>query len=106
MAQSRQYALLQFPGINVTSLQHVAAVIRLNNDRRAATQPLANKRGDVAKIHQRCNLHALVSGRKSKVIDRVMWNCEWVKIDFPDAKVSTGLNRFDTIAQGPGTLLW
>src|SRR5882724_5001386 len=99
MAQPREYSLFQLPGIMVASFQHVAAVIRLNDYRRAAAQPLADERCDMTKIHQRRNLYALMSGRKSEVINRVMGNGERVKIYLPDAKVFAGLNLLHPIAQ-------
>src|SRR3989442_13739371 len=57
----------------------------------------------MAKIHQRGNLHALMSCRKPEIIYSVMWNSEGVKIDLADSKVSARLDLLHPIAKRLGT---
>src|SRR5215210_4983720 len=76
MARARKYTLLQFPGINVASLEHVAAVIGLYDDGGASPQALHYQSRDVAEIHQRGDADARVRRRKTEVVSRVMRNRE------------------------------
>ena len=99
MAEPRKNSLLQFPGINVASLQHVAAVVRLHHDRGATAQLFGHQCGDVAEIHQRRDLYALVSRSESEIVDRIVGNREWVKIDLADPEVFAGFNLLDAIAK-------
>src|SRR6185369_3788108 len=84
MAQARKDALLQFPRVVVAGLEHVSTVIRFDHDGRAAAESFRDQRGDVTEIHYRRDLHALVSGGETEVVDGVVWNCERMKIDFTD----------------------
>ena len=89
MAKSRKDSLLQFPGVTLHRLQHVAAVVRFDDDGGATAQLLRNQRRNMAKIHQRRDLHTVVRCRETKIIDRVVRHRERVKVDRADAKVLT-----------------
>ena len=89
MAEPGKYPLLKFPRVVFDCLEHVAAVIRFDHDRRAAAQSFRNQGGDVAKVHQRGNFHSLMSRRKAEIVDSVVRNSKGVKIDFADTKVFT-----------------
>src|SRR6267142_2148350 len=102
MPEPRQYSLLQFPGINVAGFQHVATVIRLDNNRGATPQAFADERSDVAKVHQGRNLYALMRRGETEIVDCVVWNRERMKVDLADAKVAARLNLFDAILEGFG----
>jgi len=56
----------------------------------------------VAKIHQRRNLHALMSCGKPEIIYSVMRNCEGVKIDLADSEVSARFDLLHPIAKRLG----
>ena len=99
VTETRQDALFQFPRIIVTRLEHVSAVIRFNHDRGAATEPFGDECGDVTKVHHRRDLHALVRGRETEIVDSVVRNRERMKIDLADAKVFARLDLLDSIAQ-------
>src|ERR1043165_5621628 len=98
MAESGENALLQVPRIIVAGLEHVAAVIRLDHDRRAAAQTFGDERRDVTEVHHGGNLHALVSCGETEIVDGVVWNRERMKIDLADAKVFARLDFFYSIA--------
>src|SRR5215213_1115312 len=106
MAQTREDALLQFPRIVVASLEHVAAVVRLDHDRGATAQSFSNQRRDVTKIHNRRELYALVCGSKTEIIDGVVRNREWVKIDFADFEVFARFDLFHAITERFGAASW
>src|SRR6185369_6676198 len=89
----------QFPRVIVAALEHVSAVIRFDHDGRAAAQSFRDQRGDVTKIHYGGDLHALVSGSETEVVDCVVRNCERMKIDLADAEVFARLDLLDSIAQ-------
>src|SRR5215470_18799638 len=99
MAQTRQDSLLEFPRIRVASLKHVATVVRLDHDRRAAAKLFGHKRGDVTEVHDRRDLYALVSGGKAEVVDGVVRYRERMKIDLADTEVSARLDLFDPISE-------
>ena len=46
-----QYSLFKIPGIYRTGTQHIAAVVRLNDDRVTAFELFFDQIADVAKIH-------------------------------------------------------
>src|SRR5438105_7247982 len=99
MAEARQDPLLQFPRVMLDSFQHVATVVRFNDDRGTAAQPLGNQGRDVPEVEQRRDLHAIMSCCESKIIDRVMRYCEGMKLDFPDLKVTTRIDFHRAISQ-------
>src|SRR2546421_12757117 len=79
MSQARKNALLQFPGIMLDGLEHVAAVIGFNDDRRTAPQSLRYQSGNVPEIHQGCDPGARVGSSEAKVIDCIVWHRKWMK---------------------------
>src|SRR6185369_14699872 len=81
---------------------HVPAVIRFDDDRRAASKTFSHESGDVSKVHHRSNLYSLMCGRKPKIVYGVVRNCKRMKVDLTDAEVATGLNLFDAVTQGLG----
>src|SRR5207253_8852924 len=87
MAETRKNPLLQFPRILLDCLQHVAAVIRLDHDRRATTKPFHHQSSDTAKVHRGCDLHSVMPRGKDEVIYRIVRNREWVKVDLADREV-------------------
>ena len=99
VAESRKDSLLQFPGIIVASLEHVAAVIRLDDDRGATTQSFGDECRHVTKVHQGRDLHALMCGSETEIVDGVVRNCERMKVDLADAKVLARLDLFNSIAK-------
>src|SRR6185503_6767170 len=100
MAEPRQNSLRKFPRVNVASLQHVAAVVRLDHYRSTTAQAFANQGGDVTKIHQRRNLHALVRCGEAEVVDRVVGNREGMKVYLANAEVFARFYLLDTILEG------
>src|SRR5215208_3381546 len=74
-------------------------MVRLHDDRRATAQSFGDQRRDVPEIHHRCDLHALVRGGETKIINSVVRNSERMKIDLADAKVFARLDLLDAIAQ-------
>src|ERR1044072_9777905 len=99
MTESREDALLQFPRIVVARLEHVAAVIRLHDDCRAAAQTFSDEGRDMTEVHHRGNLHALVSCSEAEVVDGIVRNRERMKIYFADAKIFARFNFFYSIAE-------
>src|SRR6185503_8440963 len=99
MTKAREYSLFQFPGIRITSLQHVAAMVRLDNDRGAASQAFGYQRGHVTKVHQGGNFHALMSRREAEVVYRIMRDSERMKIYFTDPKITARLDWLNTITK-------
>ena len=87
------------PRIIVTGLEHVATVVRLDHDRRAAAQPLGNERRDVTKIHHGSDLHTLMRRSKTEIVDGVVRDGKRMKIDLADAEVFARLDLLDAIAQ-------
>src|SRR5258706_9954062 len=85
-------------------LEHVAAVIRFDDNRRAPAQPFRNQRRYVTKIEQRRDLHSVVRGRESKIVDRIMRHGKRMKLDLSDLKVAAGIDLDSTIAQSVGAL--
>src|SRR5690349_18031371 len=106
MSETREDALLEFPRITVAGLEHVAAVVRLDHDRRAVAQLFRNERGDVTEVHHGRDLHAVMRRGEAEVVDRIVRNRERVKIDLADAKVFARLDLFDAIAQRFRTSSW
>src|SRR3712207_9470319 len=80
MAGARQYPLLQLPGVDRARLEHVAAVVRLDDDGRAAAQTLVNQRRDAAEVHQRRHPDSAVRGREAEVVGGVVRDGEGVEI--------------------------
>src|SRR6266550_5359427 len=85
-------------------LEHVAAVIGFDHNRRAPAQPFRNQRRYVTKIEQRRDLHSVVRGRESKIVDRIMRHGKRMKLDLSDLKVAAGIDLDSTIAQSIGAL--
>src|SRR5436190_7422481 len=106
MAESRKDSLLQVPWIIVTGLEHVAAMIRLNDDSGATTQSLGNEGRHVTKVHQGRDLHALMCCGETEVVYGIVWDSERVKIDLADAKVTTRFDLFNPIAKSFHTSSW
>src|SRR6185369_11583799 len=106
MTKARQNALLQFPRIIVAGLEHVAAVIRLDDDRSAAAQTFGDERRDVTEVHHSGNLHTLMSCSEAEVVDGIVWNRERMKINLADAKIFARLNLLDAIAQSFRAAAW
>src|SRR5215210_569776 len=99
MTEARQDTLLQLPRIIITGLEHVAAVIRFDDDRGTASQAFADECCDVSEVHHRGNLYALVSCRETKVVYGVVRDSERMKINLADAKVFARLDLLYSIAQ-------
>src|SRR5437773_4452536 len=81
-------------------LEHVAAVIGFNDDRRTAPQSLRYQSGNVPEIHQGCDPGARVGSSEAKVIDCIVWHRKWMKVDIADAKVAARIDFDHPIAQG------
>src|SRR5256714_13827417 len=82
------------------SLEHVAAVIRFDHNRRAPAQPFRNQRCYVTKIKQGRDLHAVMRRCETKIVDRIVRHSERMKLDLSDLKVTAGIDLDSTIAQG------
>ena len=80
MAGAREYALLQLPRIDAARLEHVAAVVRLDDDGGATAQTFLNQRRDAAEVHQRRKLHTGVGGRETEVVNRIVRDGERMKV--------------------------
>src|SRR2546423_2008420 len=106
VAQARQNSLLQLPRIIIAGLEHVATVVRLNHDSRAAAESFSDQRGDVAEVHHGCDLDALVSGSETEVVDCVVRNGEWMKIDLANFEVSARLDLLHSIVERLGAAAW
>src|ERR1041385_6786695 len=106
MSQTRQDTLFQLPRVIVASLEHVAAVIRLDHDCGATAQTFGNERGDVAEVHHGRDLHPLMSCSEAEVVDGIVWNREGMKIDLTDAKVFARLDLFHSIAHSFRASTW
>src|ERR1041385_4061948 len=102
VAQTREDALLQLPGIIVAGFEHVAAMVRLHYDRGATTQTFSDQSSDVTKVHHGGDLHAVVRCGETEIVDGVMRNRERMKIDLADFEIFARLDLFDAIAQGLG----
>src|SRR5882724_7013283 len=85
-------------------LEHVAAVIGFDHNRRAPAQPFRDQRCYVTKIEQGRDFHAIVRGRKTKIVYRIVRHGERMKLDLSDLKVVTGIDLDRTIAQSIGAL--
>src|SRR5438034_8983605 len=97
MAKPRQNSLFKFPGINIARLQHVAAVVRLDNYRGTTAQAFADERRNMAKVHQSRNLDALMRCCEAEIVDCVVRNCERMKVDLANTKVLTRFYLLDPI---------
>ena len=75
-ARAGQDPLFQVPRIDGTGTKHVAAMVRLDDDRVTALKAALMHGVDVAKIHQRRDPNALMFGDKAKIIGRVVRNAE------------------------------
>src|SRR5581483_1159112 len=102
VTKPRKNSLLQFPRIMLDSLEHIARMVWFDHDRRAASQPLGDQRRDVAKVHQRRDLHAVVRGGEPKVIHGIVRDRERMKFDLADLKVASGIYLDRAIAQSIG----
>src|SRR5258708_38511923 len=100
MTEPGKNSLLQFPGIILDRLEHIAAVVRLDYNRRTATQTLSDQGRDVTEIHQRRDLDSGVGGRESEVVHRVMRHRERMKVNIADAKVVSRVDLNHSISQG------
>src|SRR6184192_3387177 len=54
------------------TVEHVAAVIRFDHNRRTPAQPFRNQRRYVTKIEQRRDLHSVVRRGETKIVDRIV----------------------------------
>src|ERR1700759_2754456 len=104
VAVAREYPLLQLPGVNVTRLEHVAAVVRLDDYRPAAAQTFRHERRDVPEVHQCCDAHALVCGDEAEIVGGVVRDCERVKVNLAYLKILARRNLDRAVAQGFGAL--
>src|SRR5215210_2481524 len=100
VSETRQNSLLEIPRVIVAGLEHVTAVIRLDDDSCTTAQPFGDQGRDVAKIHHRRDLDALVSRSKPEIVDGIVRNCERVKIDLANLEVFAGFDLFHSIAKG------
>src|SRR5205807_7084675 len=87
MAETRKNPLLQFPRILLDCLQHVAAVIRFDDDRCATTKSFRHQSRNAAKIHGRCDLHSVMRGGKAEIVHCIVRHREWMKVDLADTEV-------------------
>jgi hypothetical protein len=106
MTETRQDSLFQLPRVIVASLEHVAAVVRLDHDRGATAETFGDERSDVTEIHHGRDLHALVRCGETEIVDGVVWNREGMEIDLADAKVFARLDLFHSIAQSLRAATW
>src|SRR2546430_3780231 len=86
------------------SLEHVAAVIRFDHNRRASAQPFRNQSCYVTKIKQGRDLHSVVRGRETKIVDRIVRHSERMKLNLSDLKVAAGIDLDSTVSQSIGAL--
>src|SRR5947209_16958135 len=100
MACAREYSLFQLPGVNVASLEHVAAVIGFDDDCRATAQAFSYKSCDVAEVHQGSNADSSVRCSKSEIVCGIVWNGERVKINRAYLEITARFNLFGPVAQG------
>jgi hypothetical protein len=99
MSEARENALFEFPRIRVAGFEHVAAVVRLDHDRRAAAQLFGDQGRDVTEVHHGGDLHAVVSCSEAEIVDSIVRKSERMKIDLANAKVFARLDLFDAIAE-------
>src|SRR5687768_3847111 len=98
MTETRQDSLLQIPRIIVTGLEHVSAVIRFDHDSGATAKLFSDECRDVAKVHHGGDLHALVSGSETEIINGVVRNRKRMKIDLADPEIFTRLDLLNSIS--------
>src|SRR5207237_10085412 len=101
---ARKYPLLQLPRVDGARLEHVAAVVRLDDDGRASPEALGDERRDVAEVHEGGDTHAAVRRRKPEVVGGVVRDCEGVKIYLADAELLARRNLNRAVAQDFGAL--
>ena len=53
----------------------------------------------MTKVHQRRNLHSLMRGGKTEIIDSVVRNSEWMEVDLTDAEILARLYRLNSITK-------
>src|SRR5512139_1748564 len=99
MSGLRSDAVLEFPSINGTRTQHVATMVRFNDDSIAAVQLGFYQRRDVAEIHQRRDADAVLLCDKTEIVCRVMRNGKGLEIDIADAKFLVGFNSHSAAVQ-------
>src|SRR5689334_16055068 len=92
MPGTREYALLEVPGVDGAGAEHIAAVVRFDNDGVAAGKFLFYQGGDAAEILQRGDLHTFLFCYKPEIICRVVGDGKGLEIDVADAEFAA---RFD-----------
>src|SRR5918996_2180123 len=98
MAQAREDPLFEFPRVRVARFEHVPAVVRLDDDCRAAAELFRDQGRDVTEVHHGSDLYAVMGCGEAKVVDGIVGNGEGMEIDLANAKVFARLDLLDTIA--------
>src|SRR5947207_252942 len=101
---ARQDALLQLPRIDRAGLQHVAPVVRLDDDGGATAQTFFDQGCDAAEVPERRDLHAVMRGGEAEVVGGVVRDGERMKIYLADAKVLARRDFNDAVAQSISAL--
>ena len=81
-------SLFELPSVDRAGPQHVAAVVRFDDDRIAPVEFLLHLCSEAAEVRERCHANSSALCHESEIIHRVVRHAERFKIDIADPKLA------------------